>query len=134
MHQKVSSKRGVYKCCVFQPAFRCCTHLKADWNTFLTNLKFFVDFRCFLLIFFIQKQEIKKNSVLSYSLKLVDIQTLGYKWARYKLIQGFSVTCLFTGQYNTKGYLSWLQMLNSCWLDQLLVGCIEVLHAACRSE
>ena len=23
---------------------------------------------------------------------------------RYKLLQGFRVTCLFTGQYNTKGY------------------------------
>ena len=22
----------------------------------------------------------------------------------YKLVQGFNVTCLFTGQYNTKGY------------------------------
>ena len=24
----------------------------------------------------------------------------------YKLVQGFRVTCLFTGQYNTKGYVA----------------------------
>ena len=29
----------------------------------------------------------------------------GYDISRYyKLVQGFRVTCLFTGQYNTKGY------------------------------
>ena len=35
----------------------------------------------------------------------------------YKLVQGFRVPCLFTGQYNTKGYD---MMFYSCWLDQLL--------------
>ena len=42
----------------------------------------------------------------------------------YKFVQGFKVTCLFTGQYNTKGYdmiTDVIQLLAgsaSCWLDQ----------------
>ena len=38
----------------------------------------------------------------------------------YKLVQGFRVTCLFTGQYNTKGY----DMITD--VIQLLAGWIEV--------
>ena len=44
----------------------------------------------------------------------------------YKLVQGFRVPCLFTGQYIVK-VMTQLQMFNSCWLDHLLVGWIEEL-------
>ena len=44
----------------------------------------------------------------------------------YKLVQGFRVTCLFTCQYNTKGYDMIIDVKYSCWLDQLLLGWIEV--------
>ena len=59
--------------CVFWPAFMCCAHLKASWNTFWGC------FQPFLLVLAIfhwfsseNKKETSKNSVLGYSLKLVD--------------------------------------------------------------
>ena len=47
-----------------------------------------------------------------------------WKKCCYKLVQGFRVTCLFTGQYNNKGYdmitdvIKLLVGSASCWLDQ----------------
>ena len=45
----VLSKASI--CCVFRPAFGCCSHPKADWNTFFQPfLSFFVHFQPFSVI------------------------------------------------------------------------------------
>ena len=36
----------------------------------------------------------------------------------YKLVQRFMVTCLFTGQYITKAYGTFTDVIYSEWLDQ----------------
>ena len=43
----------------------------------------------------------------------------------YKLVHGFRVTGLFTGQYNTKGYGT-ITDVHSEWLDQDLVDWIQI--------
>ena len=42
-----------------------------------------------------------------------------YKYFCYKLVQSFRVTCLFIGQYNTKGYD---KITAADWISFLLVG------------
>ena len=74
-------------CCVFQPAFGCAQHPKAGQNSFSWPFSnFFHHFKCFLVIFcWKQEKNIWKDSVLGYSLKLLDMQTLvdsSSKWTK----------------------------------------------------
>ena len=56
----------------------------------------------------------------------------GISWSVcYEIVQGFRVTCLFTGQNNTKGYDTITDVIYSCWLDQLLIGGIKELQLLC---
>ena len=111
-HTKKWQLKVIY--CVFRPAFGCCIHPKAGWNTFFSHFEPFL----FISNLFQQFHAWKKRKKLFFlifvcSSKLVDMQKLVesqrgyleivYFWLIcYKFIQGFRVTCLFTGQYNTK--------------------------------
>ena len=41
---------------------------------------------------------------IEYLINLIGINICLYNMNCYKSVQSFRVTCLFTGQYNTKGY------------------------------
>ena len=64
-------------CCVLQPAFGCWVHPKAGWNILLAAFILLCSFKTFFRDFSSgNKKKHLKNSVLSYSLKLADTQTL----------------------------------------------------------
>ena len=81
------------KCCLFRPAFGCCAHLKAGWNTFWLFSTYLFNFEHFSVIFWLKSR--KKHFLISAKKSLKNIWNEQKRLKMSKKVSGPDFGCVW---------------------------------------